>query len=364
MERKIGETFEFEGKTLQVYESAYVSCDGCFFDGKFCSSRKKVAGECEAVNRGDNNEVIFVEVKEQPQETEEVQERKVGEVFEYGGKQLKVVETKDDTCDNCYFFENHDCSEESKVYGACLSETRTDNKPVIFVEVKEEPEEQPQPQKLNLCEVLKDCPKGEMFWSPVFGDVWFYDIDQLTKRVKVRTSGVGSWYINADGTITIDKVTSPEIMLYPSRKQRDWTKVKYEKKKELPKTWQEFCENYKVRKNECYIEGDSTIKEVGENGITDRNRKMDCNLLPSKQAGEAHLALMQLHQLRDAWREGWLPDWKDDKQEKYVILRNRNEYEIRVYNNTSHFLSFQHEERADEFLDCFRDLIEKAGDLI
>ena len=234
------------------------------------------------------------------------------------------------------------------------------------MEVKDEqPQEQEeQPQKLNLCEVLKYCPKREMFWSPMFGNVWFYNIDQYTKRVKVMTSGVASWYINADGTITIDKVTSPEIMLYPSRKQRDWTKVKYEKKKELPKTWQEFCENYKVRKNECYIEGDSTIKEVGENGITDRNRKMDCNLLSSKQAGEAHLALMQLHQLRDAWREGWLPDWKDLNSMKYCIERNRDEYKIEIHRTSQRFLAFKGYEQAKEFINCFIGFLMKAGDLI
>ena len=94
------------------------------------------------------------------------------------------------------------------------------------MEVKKETKEhqEERPQKMNLCEILKDCPRGWMFWSPMFGNVWFCDIDQYTKRVKVRTSGVASWYINADGTITIDKVTSPEIMLCPSRKQRDWSK--------------------------------------------------------------------------------------------------------------------------------------------
>ena len=151
-------------------------------------------------------------------------ERKIGEIFKYKGKTLKVVESTSKACDNCHFFDGF-CKKEEEC-GSCLRRKRTDNKPVIFVEVKDEqPQEQEeQPQKLNLCEVLKYCPKREMFWSPMFGNVWFYNIDQYTKRVKVMTSGVASWYINADGTITIDKVTSPEIMLYPSRKQRDWSK--------------------------------------------------------------------------------------------------------------------------------------------
>ena len=239
MERKIGETFEYEDKKLQVKESASSGCGGCFFDEQRIPCSKNVAGYCDFKFRADKKKVIFVEVNEQPQkEIEVVNERKVGEVFEFEGKTLKVVETIGSTCYNCYFeVRDCDCENTRKVLGACLSETRTDNKPVIFVEVKKETKEQPQeeqekeqpqaeqqPQKLNLCEILRDCPKGEMFWSPVFGNVWFYDIDKYTKRVKVKASGVGSWYINADGTITIDKVTSPEIMLYPSRKQRDWSK--------------------------------------------------------------------------------------------------------------------------------------------
>ena len=90
----------------------------------------------------------------------------------------------------------------------------------------------------------------------------------------------------------------------------------------------------------------------------------DRNLLPSKQAAEAHLALMQLHQLRDAWREGWLPDWKDGNQKKYVIAYDKGEFEIWQYHTVSRFLAFQDEKRADEFKDCFIDLIRKAGDLI
>lgn len=176
-------------------------------------------------------------------------ERKNGETFEFEGKKLKVVENNDNSgCEKCFFC-NRECSSIRYVRGFCSEELRTDKKHVTFVEVKDEqPQEQAEQPKdeqpqLNLCEILRDCPKGEMFWSPVFGDVWFCDIDQYTKRVKVRTSGVASWYINADGTITIDKVTSPEIMLYPSRKQRDWSKFTapwYKKKRFDTKTLKPF----------------------------------------------------------------------------------------------------------------------------
>lgn len=164
-------------------------------------------------------------------------ERKNGETFEYEGKKLKVVEEERNVCFDCYFFDGVYCQKTGRECGSCEQRERADYKPVIFVEVHE------QPQELNLCEILKYCPDGETFWSPMFGDVKFYDIELNRKLVNVILENGETWNINADGTITFGgTTTSPEIMLYPSREQRDWTKVKYEKKKERfdPKTLNAF----------------------------------------------------------------------------------------------------------------------------
>ena len=90
----------------------------------------------------------------------------------------------------------------------------------------------------------------------------------------------------------------------------------------------------------------------------------DRNLLPSKQAAEQHLALMQLHQLRDCYRQGWIPDWNNSIQNKYVIYNFEGKFTISPYYCHSHFLAFQNEKRAEEFLTNFKDLIGQAGDLI
>lgn len=239
MERKIGETFEYEEKKLKVTEIA-IGCDGCFFDGKCFLSNE--AGQCKSVNRTDRKNVIFVEVQEQ--QTEEPKERKIGEVFEFEGHKLKVVaDTDGRKCPKCFFY-SRDCSLIRDVTGYCLKEKRIDRKSVTFVEVNDEqPQEQAeQPQKLNLCEVLKYCPEGEMFWSPLLGDVKLSEVNQLTNAVFVKATNLTTWRINHDATITINGGSSKEIMLYPSREQRDWTKVKYEKKKERfdPKTLKPF----------------------------------------------------------------------------------------------------------------------------
>ncbi len=59
-------------------------------------------------------------------------ERKLGEVFEFEGKKLKVVES--DSCTCCYF--NYACTEEDeKQLGKCLDVHREDGKNIVFKEV-------------------------------------------------------------------------------------------------------------------------------------------------------------------------------------------------------------------------------------
>ena len=167
-------------------------------------------------------------------------ERKIGETFEYKGKIFKVTEAKGDICIGCFF--NGRCF-ASDVAGECESEYRSDKKEVIFVEIQEQPHVQAeQPKELNLCEILKDCPQGETFWSPMLGDVIFYDINQSEGIVRVKMENGKILAIKTDGTITICGITSPEIMLFPSSEQRNWAKVKYEPKKEKfdPKTLKSF----------------------------------------------------------------------------------------------------------------------------
>ena len=134
----------------------------------------------------------------------------------------------------------------------------------------------------------------------------------------------------------------------------------------LPKTWQEFCEQNEVKIGECYLDDCCGLIEADDDGNT-RDKVNDRNILPHKPAALAHLALMQLHQLRDCYRDGWLPNGLSSVHgiEMYyepgdgvVKVRVRKCYCI------SKFLSFQTEERAKEFLNNFRDLIEQAWDLI
>lgn len=150
----------------------------------------------------------------------------------------------------------------------------------------------------------------------------------------------------------------------PDGKKAVWKdgKVIFEDiKSPFPKTWEEFCEQNMIKKSEYYLDPYSCILELWDNK---RDISSDRNVLPNKQAAEAHLALMQLHQLRDCYRQGWIPNWNNSTYTKYCIEFSGNSYTIFRYYASSRFLSFPTKELAEKFLTNFRDLIEQAGDLI
>ena len=151
----------------------------------------------------------------------------------------------------------------------------------------------------------------------------------------------------------------------PDGKKAVWKdgKIVFEDiKPPLPKTWDEFCEQNLIKRGEYFLNSFSTSEQGTCETI--RHKDSDRNILPNKQATEQHLVLMQLHQLRDCYRQGWTPDWNNSIQNKYVIYNLEGKFTISPYYCHSHFLAFQNEKRAEEFLNNFKDLIEQAGDLI
>lgn len=106
----------------------------------------------------------------------------------------------------------------------------------------------------------------------------------------------------------------------------------------LPKTWLEFVKTQNYEKSQI---------------ITGVPR----DITPQ------HIALIQLHKLRDCYRQGWRPDWTDDNA-KWCIIRICSNIIVSPYYFESSFLSFQTPKLAEEFLNNFRDIIEQAGDLI
>ena len=141
---------------------------------------------------------------------------------------------------------------------------------------------------------------------------------------------------------------------------KDGTIVFEDLKPKLPKTWEEFCKNNPISDKEAFINYNGDINTIQHS--RPRDYMLDKNTLPSEQATKQHLALMQLHQLRDCYRQGWIPTLNTTSFG--IIRRVEGDLEVEKFIFSSRFLSFQYAEMAKKFLNNFRDLIEQAGDLI
>lgn len=129
--------------------------------------------------------------------------------------------------------------------------------------------------------------------------------------------------------------------------------IVFKKVDELPSSWRDLKD---IRG--YFVEGASAISSY-EGYSQHKNR----NIFATKEQAEASLALAQLSQLREVYRNGWKPDWNDYRR-KYGISLYKNEIYASRHCAYSHFLSFQDAETRDLFLKNFRDLIEQAKLLI
>lgn len=130
--------------------------------------------------------------------------------------------------------------------------------------------------------------------------------------------------------------------------------IVFKKKKGLPKSWEDLknVSGYWVH-NYC-----GTVRFDGQISHTNRNT------FKTKEQAEASIALAQLSQLRDVYRQGWKPDWVCNKTMKNCIIFYDDAPYVDDFANYHNFLSFQDKETAELFLKNFRDLIEQAKPLM
>ena len=90
-------------------------------------------------------------------------------------------------------------------------------------------------ENLNLVEILKNCPSGTKLYSTVFGEVEFDYIDNDSSNpINVKSSYGIRYNFTIGGELYF--IYNGECTLFPSRKQRDWSKFKFKKPKFDPKT--------------------------------------------------------------------------------------------------------------------------------
>lgn len=79
-------------------------------------------------------------------------------------------------------------------------------------------------EKLNLVEILKDCPKGTKLYLTTLGEVEFCQIDSGILPIRIKHKEAGEVWLTQEGKAY--KTFGGECILFPSKEQRDWSKFK------------------------------------------------------------------------------------------------------------------------------------------
>ena len=96
-------------------------------------------------------------------------------------------------------------------------------------------------ENIDLTKILKDCPKGTMFYTSVWGEVSFEKILEKEIYTILIDTYSGYKYLTKEGRRI--KANGAECILFPSKNQRDWSKFTapwYKKEKFDPKTLKAF----------------------------------------------------------------------------------------------------------------------------
>lgn len=181
-------------------------------------------------------------------------------------------------------------------------------------------------------------------------DMIMCDMKKIEEKITIMQAYVDGKKIETKfvGGTNWEEVTSPAW---------DWVSFDYRIKQAVPRAWEEFCEQYEEVDDEYYI---SAIGKVCTESTNKRDAKSDATCLKTKEDAEGLLAQIKLKRLRDAWWGDWKPDYVDFEGAKYYVAKVGDILEIKDTTWEHRFLIFKTREMAEEFLSCFKDLIEKA----
>lgn len=254
-------------------------------------------------------------------------------------------------------------------------------------------------EKINIAELLTDCPQGMELYSPIFGKVYLEKIRPHLAIVVTTDKKQGDFKEEFlyDGRYGMNG----ECMLFPSKGKTTWegfqrpfkdgdkkvyeddnnfpsfepmfkmndeleykipdgyeiTKVSKNTvfikpiKPKYPTTYKECCDVLKIPNDECYIDIDVPLDY--NKLVSTFTELLICRKAYWKIAGEE----MGLD-------KPWEPDWTNLDQLKYCIWVDVGEFITMINVRGQHILAFPTEEMRDVFYENFKDLIEQCKELL
>ena len=132
------------------------------------------------------------------------------------------------------------------------------------------------------------------------------------------------------------------------RQKSTFEKIVFKKIDSFPKTWEDYC----------FLMKGKTVYHTNYNYIVVRSFQDAHNMFATKERAKQFIAFGELLQLRDYWVKGY-------NEFKFALFWTK--VGITITDNSgivSYSLSFPTREMAEEFKNCFSDLIKQAYPLV
>ena len=187
-------------------------------------------------------------------------------------------------------------------------------------------------------------------WKGEFYEAMFLDKASMEVYDKNFLRYSFHWRDTAQGVITWAK---------RDKEYREW--YKSDRKSNVPRSWEEYCEQNPITKDDWCIEYGEVCEVFDQRFYTTEQERdpMTCIDVMPKEHCEAFVAYMKLFQLRNAWVKDC-----DDANMNYRIIASNCKIYIKYCCVPKMGLSFPTQEMADEFADVFKDLLETAKPLL
>lgn len=79
-------------------------------------------------------------------------------------------------------------------------------------------------KEINIAKILKDIPKGTKLWTPMLGEVAFYSVDYYDKTYPIPVQGTDGLTYRFTRYGRYYTIGGAEMLLFPSKDMRDWSK--------------------------------------------------------------------------------------------------------------------------------------------
>lgn len=149
----------------------------------------------------------------------------------------------------------------------------------------------------------------------------------------------------------------PPIGYEIDRQKSTFEKIVFKKIDSFPKTWKEYCRINHLKDSFSPVYGNCTV-ESSHTGSYDE--------FHTKERAEQFIALGRLLQLRDYWVGDWKPNIPNFNNSVFAVFYSDISENIEIYRTTysNYPLTFPTTKMANEFVNCFEDLIKEAYPLV